>query len=76
MGSPSWSSGKSEDGNLYVNLKGDITYRETKVSAVIQFQLNNDETFRFRSLEFNEIPQTNLTAMSLLDKMCGQESSK
>ena len=40
MGSPSWSSGKSEDGNTFVNLEGDISYMEKKVSALIQFIFN------------------------------------
>ena len=70
MGSPSWSSGKSEDGNTFVNLEGDISFMEKKVSAVIQFKFNDDDTFQFNALEFNEIPQNNLIASSLLEKMC------
>ncbi|SVC29919.1 uncharacterized protein METZ01_LOCUS282773 [marine metagenome] len=70
MGSPSWSSGKSEDGNTFVNLEGDISFMEKKVSAVIQFIFNDDDTFKYNALEFNEIPQNNLIASSLLEKMC------
>ena len=70
MGSPSWSSGKTEDGNTFVNLEGDISFMEKKVSAVIQFKFNDDETFQYNALEFNEIPQNNLIASSLLEKMC------
>ena len=70
MGSPSWSSGKSEDGNTFVNLEGDISYMEKKVSALIQFIFNDDDTFKFNALEFNEIPQNKLIASSLLEKMC------
>ena len=70
MGSPSWSAGKSEDGNTFVNLEGDISFMEKKVSAVIQFIFNDDDTFKFNALEFNEIPQNNLIASSLLEKMC------
>ena len=75
MGSHSWSSGKSEDGNTFVNLEGDISFMEKKVSAVIQFKFNDDDTFKFNALEFNEIPQNNFMASSLLEKMCGKESS-
>ena len=75
MGSHSWSSGKSEDGMVFVDLKGDISFMEKKVNAVIQFKFNDDDTFKFNALEFNEIPQNNFMASSLLDKMCGQESS-
>ena len=75
MGSHSWSSGKSEDEMVFVDLKGDISYFEKNVSAVIQFNFNYDDTFQFNALEFNEIPQNRLLATSLLNKMCGRESS-
>ena len=75
MGSHSWSSGKSEDGMVFVDLKGDISFMEKKVNAVIQFKFNDDDTFKFNALEFNEIPQNNFMASSLLEKMCGKESS-
>ena len=72
MGSHSLSSGKSEDGMVFVDLKGDISFMEKKVNAVIQFKFNDDDTFKFNALEFNEIPQNKLMASSLLDKMCGK----
>ena len=75
MHSPSWSSGKTEDGMIFVDLKGYISYFEKNVSAVIQFKFNDDDTFQFNALEFNEIPQNRLLATSLLNKMCGRESS-
>ena len=50
-------------------------YFEKNVSAVIQFNFNYDDTFQFNALEFNEIPQNNFMASSLLEKMCGKESS-
>ena len=43
---------------------------EKKVSAVIQFIFNDDDTFKYNALEFNEIPQNKLIASSLLEKMC------
>ena len=70
MGSHSWSSGKSEDGMVFVDLKGDISFMEKNVIAVIQFKFNDDDTFQFNALELNEIPQNNLIASSLLEKMC------
>ena len=75
MGSHSWSSGSTEDGNSFVNLKGQVTYMpnegiEKTVTAVIQFQLNNDETFQFHAIELNEIPQPTMMGLSLLEKMC------
>ena len=69
MGSPYWSSATTEEGQKFVNIEGDITYDGKKIEALIQFFVN-DETFKFNALEFNEIPQMNLMAMGLLQKMC------
>jgi len=70
MGSPSWSSITAEDGSNYVNISGDITFHEKPVRALIQYKLNEDETFEFNALEFNDVPQNGLIAMGLQQKMC------
>jgi hypothetical protein len=70
MGSPSWSSITGDDGSNYVNIIGDITFNEKPVRALIQYKLNEDETFEFNALEFNDIPQNGLIAMGLQAKMC------
>ena len=71
MGSPSWESVAADDGNTYVNVEGDIEYFEKPVRAVLQF-LVVGEQFEFNALEFNEVPQNNLTAFGLLGNMCDE----
>ena len=73
MGSPSWSSIKADDGGSYVNLKGDITFHEKPVTALIQFKLNQDDTFEFQAFEINDVPQNMLIANALLTKMCSNK---
>ena len=70
MGFPSWEGLVAEDGNNYVNISGDITYSDKPVRALLQYKLNQDETFEFNALEFNDVPQINFIAMGLLEKMC------
>ena len=70
MGSPSWESITADDGFKYVNINGDITFQDKPVRATIQFKLDSDKTFKFQALEFNEVPQNNLFAWGLLEKMC------
>ena len=73
MGSPSWSSIKADDGGSYVNLKGDITFHEKPVTALVQFKLNQDDTFEFQAFEINDVPQNTLIANALLTKMCSKK---
>jgi hypothetical protein len=58
MGSPSWSSGVTEDGDTFVNVSGDISVHEKKVRALLQFSVDQKKgTFKFNALEFNGVPQ-------------------
>ena len=70
MASPSWSSGKTAQGDAFVNLEGKIMYAEKEVTGLIQFKFNKDDTFEFNALEFNGAPQNALIAGVLLQKMC------
>lgn len=75
MGSPSWSSGVTEDGDTFVNISGDITVHEKKVRALLQFFVDQKEgTFEINALEFNGVPQPLIAAAALLNEMC--ESTK
>lgn len=75
MGSPSWESGESGDGKTFVNVAGEITYAGKPVNAQIQFVIDKEHgTFQFQAMEFNKVPQVNLMALGLLDRMC--ESAK
>lgn len=71
MGSPTWESGESANGMTFVNIKGDITYAEKPISATIQFIINKKKgTFEFNALEFNKVPQMDIMALGLINKMC------
>ena len=69
LGTPSWSSGITEEKQKFVNIKGMMTVAGKEVEALLQFFVD-DETFQYIALEFNGIPQNNLIAMGLLSKMC------
>lgn len=69
MGAPSWKSGKSTDGKVFVNVEGDITFQDKPVRAMVQFIVEG-ESFSFRAFEMNGVPSANLIAISLLNKMC------
>ena len=73
MGSPSWSTITADDGFMYVNLEGEISYHNKPVDALIQFKLNNDNTFEYQAMEFNGVPQPKILAFALLEKMCSKE---
>lgn len=69
MGSPSWKSGKSADGKVFVNVAGDITFQDKPVRAMVQFIVEG-ESFSFSAFEMNGVPSANLIAIGLLNKMC------
>ena len=67
---PRWSSGTGTDGQTtLVNVRGDILYHEKRVTAELQFVLD-DETgsFRINALEFNGIPQNRLMITTLIER--------
>ena len=69
MGSPSWESGKTDSGKVFVNVSGDITFKNKPVRALIQFNVEGDR-FSFNALEMNGVPSPNLIAVGLMQKMC------
>jgi hypothetical protein len=71
LGSPSWESGKSDDGQEFVNVEGKMKFQEKEVAAKIQFFINKDHTnFQYNAFEMNDLPQNNFIASALLKKMC------
>ena len=71
LGDPSWESGKSNDGQEFVNVEGKMTFQEKEVTAKVQFFINKDRTsFQYNAFEMNDIPQNNFIASALLSKMC------
>lgn len=73
MGAPSWESGKSEDGQVFVNVEGDISFHDKPVRAMVQFFVQGDN-FTFNAFEMNGVPSANLIAIGMMNKMC--ESAK
>lgn len=73
MGSPSWTSGKSTDGQVFVNVEGDITFHDKPVKAMVQFFVNGDN-FAFNAFEMNGVPSANIIAIGLMNKMCESAS--
>jgi hypothetical protein len=58
----------TEDNLDVVEFTGYCTYRDTEVKAKIQFTLSDDgETFEASFLSFNDVPQTNLMLIQLLE---------
>lgn len=68
MGNPKWEAIKADDGNIYVNVKGNILYQGKKIEALIQYKVNED-TFKLNALEFNGIPQNMFMYSGLINKM-------
>jgi len=71
FGDPSWKSDVTDNGVKFVNIGGDMTYSDKPVRGVIQFTFSKDETsFEYQAFEINGIPQNQLIAGELLQKMC------
>lgn len=75
---PNWQAGKTTDGNIAVNISGEITYLDKPAKALIQFYIKGKE-FEFNAFEINDIPQTEIIFYTLLESMCTsieEENSK
>ena len=71
FGSPKWESGQSDQGEKFVNIRGEMTYMNKPVEGLVQFKINSDgNTFNYQAFEMNGIPQNNMVAMQLISKMC------
>ena len=68
LGSPSWSSGITEEKQRFVNIEGMMTVGDKDIEALLKFFVD-DETFQYNALEFKGILQNNLIDMALLSKM-------
>lgn len=52
-----------------VEFTGYCTYQDVEVKALIQFTLNDDNTFTATYLSYNDVPQNNLMLWGLLEKV-------
>lgn len=67
---PSWETFKGKDGNSYVNIGGELSFREETVSAILQFKVDTETGgFEVASFEMNGEAQTNQMINGLIAKM-------
>ena len=76
MDDPTWKSLTADDGKKYVNLSGGIMFHDKPADAVVQFLLNDDLSFEFNAFELNGLPQNQLIASALVEKMCASASEE
>ena len=74
--SPKWKYFQAESGEHVVEFTGYCTYMEKKVKAKLQFIVEEGkETFEIGALEFNEVPQNELTKAALIQAIYEGEGS-
>ncbi len=67
---PKWESIIADDGKHYVNVKGGISYLEKDVTAALQFNVDLEKgTFEVTAFEINEVPQSEVLLISLIEKI-------
>jgi hypothetical protein len=66
---PKWTSFKSTEGDDVVEFTGYCTYDGVEVKAKIQFIVFSDQTFEIGHLSFNDITQTELMKIGLINKI-------
>lgn len=47
----------AEDGNVYITIKGNITYMDKPIVVTLQYKKIADDNYEFHALEYNDIPQ-------------------
>ena len=68
FGSPRWTHFVSDDGLQVVQFTGDMEYGGSPVNALIQFVVDMESgTFDATFLSFNEVPQTQLMLLTLIN---------
>ncbi len=69
FGNPSWKAIVANDGNTYINITGNITYDGKTVDVLLQYKYNSNNTYDFKALEFNEVPQAKTVYQQLVQSM-------
>lgn len=72
VGNPKWESIVAKDGNKYVNIKGNINYRDKTIKMLLQYKVDGNN-FELQALEFNGIPQNLFIYSALMTKMLGEK---
>jgi len=51
-----WESLVADDGNTYVNISGGALYDDEPVELLVQFLVNDDDTYEFYAIEMDDVP--------------------
>lgn len=71
VGNPQWESFVSPDDDKYhLNLSGTCMYDGKSAKLLVQFQINEDETWFINAFELNGEPQPDEMIGSLVEAMC------
>ena len=69
---PKWRSGTFSGGLKYVNVSGDMMYKDKKVKGTIRFTVDDDgKNATFRGFEIDDVSQNNFVSMEMMNKICG-----
>lgn len=72
-----WESGLSEDGQRFVNVRGEILYLDNNAEIVVQFLVDkDDETFTYNACEMDGVPQNDYFVWMLFENVYGDDSDK
>ncbi|MFF2482357.1 hypothetical protein [Paenibacillus sp. NPDC058071] len=67
---PAWTYFRSESAKHVVEFTGNMMYKDTEVTARLQFIVDDGmDYFEVGALSFNEVPQTELVKMAMLEKV-------
>lgn len=72
FGDPKWEAITATDGNTYVNVTGSINVGDEPTQVLLQYRVNEDNSFAFNALELDGVPQNNMMYFSLIEAMYGR----
>ena len=68
---PEWESFVSPDDDKYhLNASGQITYDNKPANALIQFEMDGNDSWEINAFEINGEAQNDFMAAELINKMC------
>lgn len=71
-----WESGKSEGGQRFVNVRGEILYDGNNAEIIVQFFVDeNNGLFMYNACEINGIPQNDWAVFYLFDTVFNYDSA-
>lgn len=67
FGTPTWKYFEADTGEDVVEFTGYCTYHDVEVKARLQFILAEDGTITYGAMSFNDVPQTELITIAMLE---------